>query len=212
MTAAPETFPVVRWVALLWLGLWGTVYAVHWGWLNFLNLCDISVILTCLALWRGDALLLSSQAVSSLFVHCVWTVDVGWRLVTGAHLVRGTEYMFEPDHALGLRLLSTFHVVWPPLLVWALRRTGYDRRGFPLQCVLALLVVSASRFTPEIYNLNSAFRDPLWGRTWGPGPLHVAAVLIILVLVIYWPTHALLRRLLPSAAGTGAVRSAPPPR
>ncbi|MFL5373599.1 MAG: hypothetical protein ACJ78T_06385, partial [Myxococcales bacterium] len=59
-------FPRARWAALLWLLVWMPVYASVWGFANFLHLCDVAVILTCAGLWTGSALLLSSQAVSSL--------------------------------------------------------------------------------------------------------------------------------------------------
>ena len=42
----------MRWVALAWLLVWGVSYARVWGWTNFLHLCDLAVILTCLGIWR----------------------------------------------------------------------------------------------------------------------------------------------------------------
>src|SRR5207237_288632 len=65
---ARHPFPRLRWAALLWLSLWVPAYASVWGLSNFLHLCDVAVILTCAGLWSGSALLLSSQAVSSILI------------------------------------------------------------------------------------------------------------------------------------------------
>jgi hypothetical protein len=189
----------MRWVAAAWMVVWAPAYAMTWGWSNFILLCDIAVILTCVGLWRGSALLLSSQAVASILVNLLWTVDMASRLAFGRHLIGGTEYMLDDRFPLWVRLLSVFHVVWPVLLVWALRHTGYDRRGFAFQSILSVGMMIASRFVDPAKNANAAFRDPLFHREWGPAPVHLAVILAALICVIYWPTHRILMRTLPPA-------------
>jgi hypothetical protein len=203
-----------------------TAYAQRYGWVVFLNLCDIAVVLTCVGLWLGSPLLLSSQAVSSLLVDLAWDIDLVWRALTGGHVVGGTEYLWEAKYPLWLRSLSLFHLAWPPLLLWSLRRVGYDRRGFPLQAALAAAVLCASRLVgpgPEV-NQNFSYRDPFLGRSWGPAPVHLGLIVAGLVMGLYWPTHALLRRLFPPpsaasgagftpakrAGGLGGATTAPP--
>ncbi len=190
-------FPRMRWVALLWLAVWVPSYWAVWGWTNFLHLCDIAVILTCVGLWRGSSLLLSSQAVSSILVDLFWCLDVTWRLLFETHLIGGTEYMWDDRFPLWVRLLSSFHVFWPILLVWSLRRVGYNRRGWLLQSAIAAVVLVASRFVEPASNLNFAYRDPIFGRSWGPAPVHLAVILLGLVTILFWPTHRLLAKLLP---------------
>jgi hypothetical protein len=187
----------MRWAALVWLAVWVPAYAVTWGWWNFILLCDVAVLLTCVGLWRGDSLLLSSQAVSSIILNLLWTLDIAWRLAFGGHLIGGTEYMWDARFPLWVRLLSLFHVVWPVLLVWALRRVGYDRRAFAFQSALAVVLMLISRFGDPVKNPNMAFRDPLFGQTWGPVPAHLALMLVVLVFIIYWPTHRILLRTMP---------------
>jgi hypothetical protein len=191
-------FPKVRWVAAAWLAVWLSAYLWKYGWHVFLNLCDIAVILTCVGLWTGNPLLLSSQALSSLVVDLLWNVDLLSRALTGHHLVGGTEYMWDAKWPIWLRALSVFHVVLPPTLVWAVRRTGYDRRALPVQAVIALVVLVASRLTmgPE-ENQNFAWRDPFFDRSWGPAPVHVGLSWAVVAGAVYWPTHALLSRLMP---------------
>ena len=207
--SGPRAFLRLRWAALAWLVVWAVVYERGYGWSNFLQLCDLAVILTCIGLWRGSPLLLGSQAVSSLVIDLAWDVDVAWRSVTGRHLIGGTEYMWDPRLPLGLRLLSLFHVVWPPLLWWALRRVGYDRRALLAQSALALVVLAASSVVMPEANINFARRDPFRGRSWGPPPVHMALTAAALIGLIYLPTDALLRRRmpppLPAVEGTGGA-------
>jgi hypothetical protein len=192
-----QVFPRMRWAAMGWLAVWAPAYAIVWGWKNLLLLCDLAVLLTCVGLWRGSALLLSSQAVSSIIVDVLWSLDAAWRLLFSKHLIGGTEYMWDARFPLGVRLLSLFHVVWPALLVWALGRVGYDPRGFWLQSGLAVAVLWVSRLVGPARNLNFAFRDPILDRSWGPAPMHLALTLGALVLLLYWPTHQVLLRSLP---------------
>jgi len=194
-------FPIVRWAALAWLLLWVPVYWRAWGWHNFLLFCDVSVALACIGIWRGSALLLSSQAVGAILPNLLWTVDAGWRLMLGRHLFGGTEYMWDAAYPLWIRLLSLFHVVWPPLLLWAVRRTGYDPRGLWLQSGIAAGLLIVCRIVEGALgigkNLNFVLQDPLLHRTWGPPPVHIAVLLVVLIGAIYFPTHLWLRRIAP---------------
>ena len=108
-----HAFPRARWAALAWLVLWTAAYARGYPLANFLQLCDLAVILTCVGLWLGSPLLVSMQALSSLVIDLAWDADVAWRAATGRHLLGGMEYMWDPKIPLGLRLLSLFHVAWP---------------------------------------------------------------------------------------------------
>ena len=187
----------LRWSALLWLFIWFPIYWRAWGAANFLHLCDVAVILTCIGLWSGNALLISSQAVSSLLIDTTWALDAGCRFFFGHHLIGGTEYLFDARFPLAVRLLSLFHVAMPPLLLWSLHRMGYDRRGWPLQSAIALILFIAARFTDPAKNLNFAFRDAFFHRAWGPAPIHIAISLLLLVFGVYFPTHLALKALFP---------------
>lgn len=190
-------FPRMRWAAAAWLCLWLPAYSHYYPLSHFLALCDLAVVLTCIGLWRGDALVLSSQAVSSLVVDSAWALDVLWRLLLGHHLIGGTEYMWGARWPLQLRLLSLFHVLWPALLLWALRRVGYDRRGLALQSAIAAAAMAAARMLDPGANLDFVLRDPFLHRSIGPAPLHVTLMIAGLVLLIYLPTHVVLSRLYP---------------
>jgi len=198
----------LRLAAAVWLVLFIAVYGWAYGAANFIRLCDVAVILSCLGILSGSALLVSSQAVSSLVVDLAWDLDLLWRLLFGRHLIGGTEYMWDARYPLWVRLMSLFHVAWPPLLITVLRRLGYDLRGFALQCGIAAAVLVASRFVLPGENLNFAHRDPFFHRAWGPAPVHLALTFAVLVGAVYWPTHRLLRRLLGARSLSAASRTA----
>jgi hypothetical protein len=197
LATTTSAFPRTRWLALVWLAVWGATYAVVWGWANFLHLCNIAVILTCLGIWRGNSLLISSQAVSSLLAPLFWDLDVFWRLVLGGHLIGGTEYMWDSGFPLAVRLLSLYHVVWPLLMLWAVRRVRYEPRALFVQSAIAIVVLGVSRYVRPELNLNFAHRDPFFNLALSPGILHLAVTAAVLFAVAYWPTHLLLRRLFP---------------
>jgi hypothetical protein len=191
---ARSLFPRWRWVALAWLLVYLPSYSLTYGAANFLFLCNIAVVLTCVGLWRGSALLLSSQALSSLLVDVVWALDFLSRLLSGRHLIGGTEYMFDARWPLFTRLLSLYHLALPGLFLAWLRRTGYDRRAYLLQSLIALLAVCAGRLAGRERNINFAFVDPFLKRSFEPAGLHVAVIVGGLVLIVYPLTASVLSR------------------
>ena len=194
MSRGTHPFPVLRWVALAWMIVWLPAYVRVWGWANLLHLCDIAVILACAGLWWANSLLISSQAVSLLIAGVLWCLDVGWRMATGHYLVGGTEYMWDAHYPLWVRLLSLFHIGLPIALLWALWKIGYDRRGLATQSTIAAGLLAVSRFLPAALNLNYAYQDPLLHRAWGPASAHLVFIWVVLIAVLYWPTHVLLKR------------------
>jgi hypothetical protein len=188
----------IRYLALVSLIAWFAAYWHAWGPANFLHLCDIAVILTCIGIYTNNALLISSQAVSSVLIDIVWTLDVAARLIFGRHLIGGTEYLFDSTTLLWARLLSLFHIVLPFILLWSISRLGYDRRAWKLQSAILLPVLIASRFVTPDQNLNFAVKDPFLHRSYGPAPTHLAITFLFLVFVVYFPTHSLFSRMFPA--------------
>jgi len=193
-------FPVLRWVGLIWLAVWIPVMAGTYGWSNFVRQCDIAVILSAIGLWYSDAQLLSSQAVGVLLPGIMWSLDAGSRLFRGHYWIGGTEYMWDATFPLFPRLLSLFHIALPIILIYAIARVGYDRRGVWLQLGIFAVLLAVSRFLPADLNINFAYSDPLLHRTWGPAPLHFT-VIMAGSLVAFFPAHWLFLQFLP-AAGT----------
>jgi hypothetical protein len=196
--AALPTLPNwFRWATLVWFLIWLPAYWHTWGAVNFLHLCDVALVLGCVGVWTNSVLLISSQAVSALLVGVVWALDTGTTFFLGRHVLGGTEYLFDAGYPLWVRLLTLFHAALPALLLWALHRTGYDRRGWALQSAIALPVFVASRFTSAAQNINFAFTDPFFHRAWGPAPVHIVTSWLFMVFIVYLPTHLLLKRLFP---------------
>lgn len=197
-TAAGGTrarFPRVEWIGMAWLLVYLPTYQMAYGARNFLFLCNIGVILTAVGLIARNRLLLSSQAVAAPVIALAWALDVGWKLATGDFLYGATAYMWDSASPLYARLLSLYHLGWPLLLWWVLRRIGYDPRGWPLQAAIAALAMIAGRWlAPAAENINFAWTDPFWGRQLGPTPAHLLVCWGVLTLVAYGATHALLRR------------------
>lgn len=176
-----------------WLAVWVAVYWDAYGPQNFLWICDVANFVLAIALWTESRLLFSSQAVAVLIIQALWVVDVCGRLMLGLHLVGGTEYMFDPDKSVGLRALSLFHVFVPILLLWAVWRLGYDRRGWKLQTlVLWVLLPTTYLVTDPELNINWLWKPFGATQTLVPELVYVAFEMVAVPLLLYLPTHAAL--------------------
>lgn len=141
-----------------WMVVWVPVYWQQNGPANFLWLCDFANWVLLGAIWIESPLLASSQLSGVFLIQVVWAVDFTSGLLFRFHPVGGTEYMFDPAKPLWLRSLSLFHLWTIPLLIWLVRRVGYDRRGWKLQTAIAgvLFPLGVLAGTPE-QNLNWMF-------------------------------------------------------
>jgi hypothetical protein len=176
----------------LWVIVWVPMYWKQYGPQNFLFFCDLGNIFIGIALWLESPLIFSWQACGLLVFQSLYVIDLAGALVTRHHVIGGTEYMFDPGLSLRVRLLGLFHVVTPLLLLWALRRLGYDGRGWKYQTLTAWIVVPINYFWRPQFDVNWArglfFREQHVVAGW----IYLLAYLLIVPLVIYFPTHLLL--------------------
>ena len=195
-TLAPNP-AIPLWVKIavsVWAAAWFPIYFDYYGFANFLHLSDIAIALTIIGLWTSSSLLISSQAVSVLIGETLWCVDVLWTVALGHHLIGGTEYMWGHQYPLWLRLMSLYHFVLPVLLVWAVARLGYNRRGLKLQAGIGAAALVAGRIWGQKDNINFAFHDPIFHWAWGPAPVHLLVMFAGMILLDYLPTHWLLAK------------------
>lgn len=173
-------------------------YWRHYGPGNFLWFSDLALIGLVPALWREDRRLTSALAVSVLLSELPWNIGYFTRLFTGRELFGLSHYMFDRSKPFWLRGLSLFHIWVPLLLLSALRQLGYDRRILPAQIAAGEAVLAAS------YGLTRPEDNVNW--VYGPGEkpqqkiprgLYVAGVMAFFPLVVWGPTHWLLKRLAP---------------
>ena len=205
MSTESPAYTLLRWASLLWLLVWLPANTWAWGWQNMMHICDVGVVVACLGLWWRQSLLVSSQALLAPLVGVLWGLDVFWRLAFGHHLVGGTEYMWDANYPLWIRLLSCFHIGLPIVLLWATRVLGYDSRALALQTAITAVVLVFSRFLSPQLNMNYAFQDPLFHRAWGSAPVHLAVILAGCVLIFFWPMHLLLSRVFPASVPVSKV-------
>ena len=180
----------IAWTA--WIFVWAPIYYKQYGVQNFLFFCDLGNILITLALWFESSLIFSWQAVSLLVVQVLYSMDLLAAFFFGKHLTGGTEYMFDPAIPLSIRLIGLYHLVVPPLLLWAVHRLGYDRRALKLQGLTACILVPICHFWRPQFNVN-------WARGIGheqhllAGWLYLLGYLIVVSTLVYSPTDFFLR-------------------
>jgi|SRR5215831_4064652 len=193
----------------LWLILWAPTYWRQYGVQNFLFFCDIGNILIGIGLWLESALIFSWVACGLLWFQSLYAIDLVLAVLTARHFIGGTEYMFDPHLSIVMRLLSLFHVVTPPLLLWALWRLGYDRRGWKLQTFMTWIVVPINYFWRPQQDVNWARGLFFHEQHLVPGWAYLLAYLLLVPLCIYLPTHLVLnwltRRWKPKYDGVGST-------
>ncbi|HET9502207.1 MAG TPA: membrane-associated protein [Hymenobacter sp.] len=181
------------------------VYYYYYGPTNFLYFCDVALLLCVVSVWTEQPLFASMAAVGILLPQALWCFDFVGELV-GVRLVGLTAYMFDPNRSLFLRGLSFFHGWLPFLLLFLLRRLGYDRRallawtalGWGLCLVAYFFLPPAGTVLPDPkipVNINYVFGfDDAKPQSWLPAPVYLLGWMLTLFVVFYLPTHLLLRR------------------
>jgi hypothetical protein len=189
------------------------VYWYFYGPTNFLYFCDVALLLTLVGIWRKSPLLVSMCAVGIVAPQLLWVTDfiLGF---FGVRLTGMTAYMFNPDSPLFLRGLSLFHGWIPFFLIYAVWRLGYDRRALVAWTGLAWALVLVCFFlmpeprpNPGLTPVNINY---VWGmsdtakQTLMPAYAWLATLIAGLPLLLFVPTHFLLRKLAPAPAVSAA--------
>ena len=183
------------WLKVIWTAgviLWVPLYWRQYGLQNFLFFCDLGNFFIVLGLWLESSLIFSWQAASLLLFQTLFVVDLAGAFLSGRHWIGGTEFMFDPQVPLAIRLLSLFHAITPPLLLWAIWRLGYDVRGWRYKTLTAWVVVPINYFWRPQYDVNWA-RGPFFQeQRVVPGFVYLLAYLLVIPAVVYYPTHRFL--------------------
>jgi hypothetical protein len=186
------------------------LYWRQYGAQNFLYFCDLGNFLIAVGLWLESPLIFSWQATGLLLFQTLFAADLLGAFLTGKHWIGGTEFMFDAHLPLFLRLLSLFHVVTPPLLLWAIWRLGYDKRGWKLQALTTWIVVPINYFWRPEQDVNWArglfFRE----QHVMPGWSYLLLYLIAVPALVYWPTHLLLQWWAGKESAAAAARQSTP--
>lgn len=165
-----------------------------WGFLNSLWVCELALKIALVGLWLESPLLLGVSLVGTLMISTLWVLDFAAGALFGVFPFDQTRYMFMQEIPAGIRSLSFYHAWAPLLLLWVVRRTGYDRRSWLGVAALAapVLLVSFALDTGTgggDGNLNFVFGPPDM-----PWPLWLALDFSIFVFLIALPAHLVLRR------------------
>lgn len=203
---------IPRWVKLAYTGFVAMLVPAYWwqyGPANFLWGSDVALLLTLLGLWLESSMLISMMALAVLLPELGWIIDFAVRIVAGPEVVdfRGSSYMFEPDIPLFVRGLSLFHIALPVLLLWAIHRLGYRRKALLGQTLLCWVVLPASYLVSDpVANINWVFGFGDTAQPWLPGPAYLLLLMGLYPLLLYLPSHLLLRRLFQSPGRDFFVR------
>jgi hypothetical protein len=189
--AEPTGFPwPLRYAATIFLVVFVAVHAWYANLVTFLWLSDIGLFGAVASLWFRSRLLASMMLLAVALPDGVgWTMDFLLGLALGWHPLHATHYMFDPRVPAIVRVLSLYHLVVPALLVWMVRRIGYDRRALPAQAALTALLFAVSYVaTDPARNINWVF-GPGGPQTAVPGWVYLLALVTVFPFMCYLPVH-----------------------
>jgi hypothetical protein len=193
MRNQPARIPIA--VKVLWtlfVVLWAPVYWRQYGSQNFLFYCDIGNLLILAGLWMESRLIVSWQAVGLIVFQILYAVDLVGAALSGHHAIGGTEYMFNAAIPISVRLIGLYHLIEPPLLLWVVRRLGYDRNAWKWQVAELWILLPINFFWRPQYNVNFA-RGIGHVQHLIPPWLYLIGYMAVIPVVVYWPTHRFLR-------------------
>jgi hypothetical protein len=176
----------------LFVVVWAPVYWKQYGTQNFLFYCDIGNLLILAGLWMESRLLISWQSVGLLVFQFLYAVDLVGASISGHHVIGGTEYMFDATIPLFVRLLGLYHLVVLVLLLWCVRRLGYDRNAWKWQVAELWVLLPINFSWRPGYNVNFA-RGIAHEQHLIPAWLYLVAYMVVVPLLVYWPTHRFLQ-------------------
>jgi hypothetical protein len=186
-----------------WMAVWVPVYWIENTPSNFLWICDFANFVLLAALWLESPLLATSQLAGIFVIQVVWAVDFFGALWLGRHPIGGTEYMFDASEPLWFRAFSLFHLWTVPLLIWLVRRVGYDRRGWRLEAAIALVLFPlGQRIGTREQNLNWMWAPFGIEQALLPPLLFAFLAVPVVVLLLFLPGDRFARAV--AAAGPGA--------
>jgi hypothetical protein len=208
LPAAPRVPLWLKLVYTAFMAVLVPVYLYYYGWTNFFYFCDVALILTLIALWKENALLVSMGAIGIIVPQLIWVIDfVGTAI--GYPVVGMTSYMFNASSSLFLRGLSLFHGWLPFLLIYLTMKLGYDRRGLIYWTALAWVLILICFFfmpppspnaglTPVNINYVFGFNDAM-AQTWMPAWAWVTGMIVLMPIIFFLPVHYVFSRWMPKA-------------
>jgi hypothetical protein len=131
-------------------------YAMNYPLVNFLNLCDVHLLLVLISFLSDTPVLISMTAVGTLIAQSLWCLDFTC-LTFGIKFLGSTAYMYDDQLSLYLRFLSLFHGWFPFFLFYLINKIGYDKRALYYQMSLCLSLCLLCYNNVDLYNENINF-------------------------------------------------------
>lgn len=177
------------------------VYWYEYGVTNFLWFSDIAFFVMVPALWFKNRLLAGMMAIGVLPLEALWMTS----LFTGGDFLGMANYMFDPHLPLWLRGLSLFHFPMPAVIIYMIRRFGYDARALYPQIILSITVILMTHLlTAKADNVNMIF-PPKGLQDYISQPSYFILMPLVLITGVIIPMHFILKKM----AGAAALPASP---
>jgi hypothetical protein len=125
---------------------------------SYLWLCKINLFLTIFGILFKNKLLISMAFVGGLARFSIWNLSFIINLFTNYNLFNVTAYIFSLGTSLTIKIISLYHIFLPIILIFFLKKIGYDSRAFIFSTILYWFVIIITYFfTIKSNNINFVF-------------------------------------------------------
>lgn len=129
------------------------VYITYYPLINFASVCQIHLFLLLAGFLINSRLFISMTALALLIPQTLWWIDLMCETI-GIKFVGGTKYMYNSTIPLYVRIISLYHGWLPFLLIYLVKKVGYDQRAVFYQFILSHSIAFLSYYNSDIYNGN----------------------------------------------------------
>ena len=214
----PDRFDDLSLLGLILWTLWILIASAsvqRGDWRQLLWLCDVGTLASAIALLAHNRILLTAQITGILVYHLGWHLDLLSYLIIGNMPFHATAYMFSGDFSPYEKALSFFqHTFVVPACAWGLLRLGVSSRGWLLQWLQTMAVISLTYLlTRPSENINWIFGAgfPALSPVGANPRLFYVLMCFLVPVAFYWPANCLVSILshkyhVPSCDGLSYLR------
>jgi hypothetical protein len=188
-------------LGLLLLVLWALM-SIEWFYNHSIEqllwFCDISLLLTGIALITRSRVIITAQFVGCFAYHLLWNMDFLIYLVSGHFLLGATNYMFYSDTSIAQKCLSLIaHTAIVPCTLYGIFIIGTSRKAWLFQWLQTLIIFCLTIiFTQPEQNINWMFGTRFGGIT--PSKtgsfIYYALMTLIPPFLLYLPLNYIIVR------------------
>jgi hypothetical protein len=184
----------IKYTYTLFIAVMVPAYYRHFGPTNFLWFSDIALLIMFIEVWLCTGILTSMMAVGALLFELGWNGMFTYQIIVGNTNPNFICNILTPGFPILFRILPLFHIFLPIIIIYMLKKLGYDKRAIWYQSIFGILVLCIAHMAttkPQNIDWTYAFNNSPYTNL--PQPWNFIIV-ILLFMLFYQFSHFLLSK------------------